>query len=367
MLPIVKKNDEKNGILTFTLSGVNVSLANSIRRTILSDIPTVVFKTTPYSENKFKFIINTTRLNNEILKQRLSCIPIHIKDLETPLSDYLLEVNVENLTDTIQYVTTQDFKVKNIKTGEYLKSNDNEAIFPKNQITNTYIDFARLRPRISDEIVGEKLSLTCEFSIATAKTDYMFNVVSTCSYGYTLDNVNIEKELEKKIQKWKDMDLSKDEIHFEKENWKLLEAKRIVKENSFDFIIESVGVYDNKDIVKKSCFILIDKLKKLDVSIDTDELSILDSENTMKNCYDIILENEDYTIGKVIEYMLYSKFFEDMKILTFCGFKKMHPHDTDSIVRVAYREPVDKSIIKQNLKSCINDLIKLYQIISDKF
>jgi DNA-directed RNA polymerase subunit L len=163
------------------------------------------------------------------------------------------------------------------------------------------------------------------------------------------------------------MDLSKDEIHFEKENWKLLEAKRIVKENSFDFIIESVGVYDNKDIVKKSCFILIDKLKKLDVSIETDELSILDSENTMKNCYDIILENEDYTIGKVIEYMLYSKFFEDMKILTFCGFKKMHPHDTDSIVRVAYREPVVKSIIKQNLKICINDLIKLYQIISDKF
>jgi len=367
MQPVVNKIDEKNGILTFTLSGVNVSLANAVRRTILSDIPTVVFKTTPYIENKSKFIVNTSRLNNEILKQRLSCIPIHIKDLDTPLENYLLEVNVENLTDTIQFVTTENFKVKNIQTNKYLNEKDNESIFPKNQITNTYIDFARLRPRISEEIVGEKLHFTCEFSISTAKKDYMFNVVSTCSYGYTLDNVNIEKELEKNTQKWKDQGLSKDDIQFERENWKLLEGRRIVKQNSFDFIVESVGVYENKDIVKKACSILIDKLNLLDNSMETDELKILVSENTMKNSYDIILENEDYTIGKTIEYMLYSKFFEDLKILSYCGFKKMHPHDTDSIIRVAYKESIDKSIIKQNLKICIIESIKVFQSISDKF
>jgi DNA-directed RNA polymerase alpha subunit len=367
MLPSVNKVSDKNGVLTFTLSNVNVSLANSIRRTILSDIPTVVFKTTPYPENKSKFIVNTTRLNNEILKQRLSCIPIHITDFEIPLEDYLLEVNVANLTDTIQYVTTQDFKVKNIKTGEFLKDKDNEAIFPKNQLTNSYIDFARLRPRISDEISGEKLSFTCEFSVSTAKDDYMFNVVSTCSYGFTTDPENIEIELEKQVQKWKDQEMNKENIEFEKKNWRLLEGNRIVKPNSFDFIIESVGVYDNKDIVKKSCYILINKFTELNKTIDEVELSILPSENTMKNSYDVILVNEDYTIGKVIEYMLYSKFFEGLKILTFCGFKKMHPHDTDSIVRLAYKESVDLNIIKQNLKQCIDDSINIYQLIYDKF
>jgi DNA-directed RNA polymerase alpha subunit len=40
-----KSVSEDDGVLKFTLSGVNVSLANSIRRTILSDIPCVVFKT----------------------------------------------------------------------------------------------------------------------------------------------------------------------------------------------------------------------------------------------------------------------------------------------------------------------------------
>ena len=99
MNPHVELNSDsdKDDALLFTLSGVNVSLANAIRRTILSDIPLVVFKTAPYEENKANIIANTTRLNNEILKQRLSCIPIYIKNIEDfPLKNYMLEVNVEN-------------------------------------------------------------------------------------------------------------------------------------------------------------------------------------------------------------------------------------------------------------------------------
>ena len=63
-----KKNDDRLNILKFTMTDINVSLMNAIRRTVLSDIPTVVIKTTPYEENKANIITNTTRLNNEILK-----------------------------------------------------------------------------------------------------------------------------------------------------------------------------------------------------------------------------------------------------------------------------------------------------------
>ena len=79
MNPQVEFNSEENDNLTFTLSGINVSFANAIRRTILSDIPLVVFKTSPYEENRATIYKNTTRLNNEIIKQRLGCIPIHVK------------------------------------------------------------------------------------------------------------------------------------------------------------------------------------------------------------------------------------------------------------------------------------------------
>jgi len=364
--PIIKiLNDNKDDTLRFTLSDVNVSIANAIRRTILSDIPTVIFKTTPYQENRATFIVNTTRFNNEILKQRLSCVPIHITDLDMPLNHYLLEVNVENLTDTIQYVTTEDFKIKNIQTDTFLKEKDNQAIFPPNEFTGYYIDFARLRPKISDDIPGEKLHFTCEFTIGTAKEDATFNVAATCSYGYTEDAVAIEKELAKKEHQWKeDKDVN---LAFQISNWKLLEAKRIVKKDSFDFIVQSIGVFSNEDLVKQSCHLLNKQLKKWIHTIETDNIKMVESQNTMKHSFDIILENEDFTIGKVIEYMMYSYFFEGTRILSFCGFNKMHPHDTDSILRIAYKEDTERTVIKQHLVTAITNAIDIFHSIGSKF
>jgi len=86
----------------------------------------------------------------------------------------------------------------------------------------------------------------------------------------------------------------------------------------------------------------------------------------MKNCFDIILENEDYTIGKAIEYFLLKKYWES-RMLTFCGFKMMHPHDTYSIIRVAYKEPVEVSTIKGHLKECIAESIEVYRKIRKEF
>lgn len=365
-MPVVEKVSKKGDELSFTLSNVNVSVANSIRRTILSDIPTVVFKTAPYEENKSTILVNTSRLNNEIIKQRLSCIPIHVKDIMSfPIKNYLLEVNVENITDSLLFVTTKDFKIRDLKTNNFLSETMTREIFPPNELTGYFIDFVRLRPRISEEIPGEKLHLTCEFSIGTAKEDGMFNVVSTCSYGFTPDDAKINAEIAKKKQVLKDEGKTEQEIKFEIDNWKLLDAMRITIPKSFDFIIQTVGVYDNIDIVMKSLLILDKKLELLHNLISNDELEIQSSLNTMENCFDIILKNEDYTIGKVIEFMLYNIYFENT--LTFCGFKKMHPHDNDSIIRVAYKEPVDKSVIKLNLFECIVEADGIYSSIRKQF
>ena len=352
-----KHNDE---MLLFTLNGVNVSLANAIRRTILSDIPLVVFRTTPYEQNKANIIANTSRLNNEILKQRLSCIPIHIKDIDGfPLKNYQLEVNVENITDTTMYVTTENFVINDLVTGKPIDQAKTREIFPADDYTGYFIDFVRLRPKISEELPGEKIHLTCELSIGTAKEDGMFNAVSTCSYGYTVDALLQEATLEKLRQKWKDEGKNADEVNFEAKNWKLLDGLRTTKRDSFDFLIQSVGIYENVELVQKACEILIDKFQYQDSLIEKDELVIEKSQNTMANSYDIILENEDYTIGKVLEYLMYTKFYET-KILTFCGFKKMHPHDSQSIIRVAYRDPIDISSIKGNLKECINEATQVF-------
>ena len=53
--------------------------------------------------------------------------------------------------------------------------------------------------------------------------------------------------------------------------------------------------------------------------------------------------------------------------MTYCGFVKLHPHDSDSIIRIAYKELTEKIVIFQNLKECIKDLVQVYQTIFDKF
>jgi DNA-directed RNA polymerase alpha subunit len=364
VLDTFETNDDSFG---FTLSGVNVSIANALRRTILSEIPIIVFRTSPNEKNKCNIISNTSRLNNEIIKQRLSCIPIHIKDIEEfPIKNYILEVNVENNTDNILFVTTENFIIKDLVSGKTLPTEQVREIFPADDITGYFIDFVRLRPKISDELPGEKIHLTCEFDIGNAKEDGMFNVVSTCSYGFTGDSAAQEAVLAKKIQTWKDEGKNEKEINFETDNWKLLEDKRIYKKDSFDFVVQSIGIYTNNEIVDIACRILIGKLAELDGLIEKDELEIKNANNTMSNCFDIILENEDYTIGKVLEYFLYTKFYET-NILTYCGFKKMHPHDNYSIVRVSYKEAVEKSTIKGHLKECIDDAGSIYSKLRKDF
>jgi DNA-directed RNA polymerase subunit L len=368
MNPIIDSISEENGELKFTLSGVNVSLANALRRTIISDIKSFVFRTTPYEENKCSFIVNTSRLNNEILKQRLSCIPIHIADPSFPFSDYIVEVNVTNNTDTVMYVTTGDFKIKNIRTNEYMSEKNTNEIFPRDKITGDYIDFVRLRPRISDEIRGEQVHFISELSVGTPKEDSMFNVVSTCSYGYTLDIVAIEEEVNKMSQKLKDDGHSKDEIEYMIKDWKLLQGQRVTKKDSFDFIIETVGVFTNQQLIQIACMNLKDMFENLKNTIETNEIDIKKSESTIKNCFDVLLENEDYTLGKSIEFAMNSKFFEGTKTLTYCGYIKAHPHSPDSVLRFGYKEEIaDASIVKQNILECIEELKIVFDIIQKKF
>jgi DNA-directed RNA polymerase subunit L len=360
MDPQIEHMETTDDSLGFTLSGVNVSLANALRRTLLSDIPQVVFRTSPNEQNKCNILVNTSRLNNEIIKQRLSCIPIHIKNVDDfPIKNYLLEMNVENNTDNVIYATSEHFVIKDLVTNTELPKDKVREIFPADDMTGYFIDFVRLRPRISDEIPGEKIHLTCAFDIGTAKEDGMFNAVSTCSYGFSIDIALQEAELARKLQSWKDEGKNEKQIQFEAENWKLLEGKRITKKDSFDFLVQSVGVYTNSELLNAGCKIIIERLGDLDTIIEKDELEIKHSDNTMVNSFDVILENEDYTIGKVLEYGLYSKFYET-NVLTFCGFKKMHPHDTHSIIRLAYTEAIEKSTIKGHLKECIADAIEVY-------
>ena len=270
-------------------------------------------------------------------------------------------MDVTNDTDNMMYVTTEHFKIRNKTNDNYLTKEETMKIFPPCIRTNYYIEFARLRPKISDSIPGEQLKLTAEFSVKTAKANSMYNIVSKCSYGNTLDAEKIKEQWEKLENKLNSEQMTKDEIAFQKQNYYLLDAQRQFVPDSFDYVIQTIGIYENKEIVKKACIVLQNKLVDFINGIDSDTVPINNSESTIDYCYDIILENEDYTIGKVLEYLLYEKYYIKEKVLSFCGFKKYHPNNTDSVIRVAFNNNGDKALVKQYLRMVSIDASEIFK------
>jgi DNA-directed RNA polymerase II subunit RPB3 len=369
MNPVLQEGSvsEVGDLYKFTLTGINVSLANALRRIILSEVPTLAIFTETYNDNQCIIHDNTTRLHNEIVKQRLSCVPIHEKDLTLLPGKYILDLDVQNDTENMMIVTTEHFRIRNKSNGNYLTKDETRRIFPANSITQRYIDFVRLRPKISDSIPGEKIKLTAEISVRTAKENSSFNVVSKCSYGNTPNLEKIETIWEAEKDRMISEQATSQEIDFQKRNFYILDAQRHFKDDSFDFVIQTIGVYDNKEIVKKACSILVNKFTQLILDIESDIVPILNSETTMDYCYDIILENEDYTIGKVLEYFLYEKYYMKDKVLTYCGFKKFHPHNPDSTLRLAYVQEADKRMVGQYLSTACNEAITIFKKIEGMF
>lgn len=365
--PTISKPNEKKGILTFVLQNTNYSVANAIRRTVLTDIDNVVLKT-----NKQELITihsNTTRFHNEIIKQRLSCIPVHIKDIEQNLENLVVEINEENTSDSIKYITTKDFKIKDIKSDKYLEDSYVKKIFPPNPITKEFILLARLRPRISENIPGEKLHLNVKLSVSNAGDEGCFNVVSTCAYGFTGDIIRQTETWQEIEDDLTNKGVKPSDIEMKKKNWFIHDSKRIYLDDSFDFTVETVGVFSNIEIMIMACDILINKSQKFYNLFEQEKIEILKDETTMENSFDIVLQNEDYTLGKVIEYLLHEEFYKKKDTFTYVGFLKPHPHDNYSIIRISFKNKneADNDNISIIFKHVLNLSKSIFEHVKDYF
>lgn len=347
-------NESDEQYLRFRLSGVNVSIANSIRRALIAEIPCVVFRTTPHEANRLEFEVNTSRLNNELIKQRVSCVPIHISDTAFPFDDYAVELDVTNEGANVLYVTTADFKLKNVKTDTY---SDATAMFPPDPLTGFHIDIVRLRP-------GEQMKFVAKLDIGMAKQDGAFNVASTCSYAYAQDPEAVERAWAEKVNT---LEGSNEEVEQVRQDWMLLDAKRYTQPDTFDFVVESVGQFANRTLVHKACDVMINKLKKLEETLQTKSDVVGKSSTTIPNCFDVVLDGEDHTLGKAVEFALYSKHYAGDKSMTFCGFRKPHPHIDSSVIRVAFATPKEAFDVSAVVVAAVHDLLPVYEMIGAHF
>ena len=322
--PVLANEDVKDDILTFTLKNTDVSIANALRRTILGNIRAVIM-----AKSDCSITVNTTRFNNEILKQRLSCIPVCLSPHEEEIKVFSIELKKSNPTTATVMVTTEDFKI--IENGKA----SSKRLFLPDPITKQYIDILRLRPKMGS--IVESIEMTATLSITTGMQTGTSNM-GNCFYKCTMNHEQSELEWAKKGIDDK----------FAKKDWDLLDAKRYVIPNSFDVSVESyvMANYSPTQLVHIAC-----KVIEKDLLTFTSPLQIQPSDTTMEKCVDIILPNCDYTVGKIMEYYLFSTKF-DIDI-TYITFLKNHPHDKHGILRIAFKEDqTDESITEMFLEGC---------------
>lgn len=356
--------------LEFNILSVDLSIVNAIRRTILSNIPTGVFRTLPYELDKCVVYKNTTIMNNEILKHRLSGVVIHTLHNadESYLNSIIMELNMENTTDQYTVVTTKDFKIKDKTSGTYLPEADVRKIFPPSAIVldafgiESFTDLVKLRPRLQ-ELPGDVVHLTCEFSLGTAYEDSQYNVVSTCAYSHLRDDDLVRSAFDEKRRELEKLDLTPDEISYKLKDWMLLDSYRYIRKNDFEFIVETLGSYTNKQLVTTAVDIILYTLNAIETVVEIQP-------GNLETEYKILIHKDDYTIGKLLEIALYNAYFEDRKVLKYCGFKKTHPHDLFAVVRIDYINKIEgdfQSTILRQIKDALQPTINTFLYIKSQF
>lgn len=344
--------------LNFTLHNVETSYANALRRSILSMIPVVGLKTEPNENNQMIIYKNTSKLNNEIMKHRLSCVPIHMKPTND-IQRYSIYLHIKNDTDNIIEVTTKDILIKDTQTDKYLTEKERDIIFPANLITKDYILLTRLYPRIHVTSEPETLHLECPLSICYAYENSVYNAVSTCSYGFTPDKKKQQLMWEEAIKN----NTYKEE---DKINWLVHDSKRYFLPNSFDFKIKTVGVYSNIEIVTLGCQSIINNLQTYLHDVQKRSFEIKPGE-TLEKSYDIKLNNDNYTMGKILENTIYTLFFLNESILSFVAYKKPHPHVDYGIIRIMFKEEeMDETNINKILFESILHAKNIFEHISQE-
>jgi DNA-directed RNA polymerase subunit L len=378
-----------DGELNFELTDTDLSVVNSLRRIMMTHIPSLVFRGFPHKSNLINIIKNNSKFNNEYLKHRIQCIPIHYStesNFDAMINKYDVRLNVLNDTNNLRYITTNDFILYNKLTGQPITTGEIKVkdIFPPDPISGHYIPISCLMPKISEGDEIEELNLIIDFSIGTPKEDNCWNMVTKCCFENKRDDIAVEKYLKKDkdiVEKYHKYDpvaidsyMKSTLTHEEEMDFRILDAQRFYVPNHYIVKVESVGVYANEYIVKRGCQYLIHRLNEMttylkeavieDGFYNQVNFCLYIDTTTINPTYCFYIQNDDYTIGKIVEKYLYNMYRAD---IYYVSFKKEHPHDTHCLVSFAYNAEISNEGVIDNLRNVATELIRIYESISSKF
>ena len=349
--------------LQFTLAPTSYPYANTLRRAIMTLIPTVGFRSDPpgvvLADSDIKITQNDSHTQpNELLAHRISLIPIHgVDGMKWDPTKYVFRLNVQNDSADTKDVVAGDIQVLERRQAsdmsESLIEVPNRTFFVPHPLTRDTCLITSLPGKRTAAIP----TLIAEMRATAGMGIEHSRFIPTCqaSYGYTLD-VNTERRnayFERWLVRNKNVDpesLKQDEARrgeLDRE-FKTMEIQRVYKvdaagePNSFDFQIESIGPMAPRAIVERALLGLI-KMCEPFVGLDTgdlpDTISVTPCEAQLSG-FDFLIQEQDHTFGNMIQTWLVDNHVEGEATprLSFAGYKIPHPLKNEMLLRIGVED-----------------------------
>ena len=369
---------------TFVLSGASSTLANTLRRTILTSVRSVGFDVESIIRK------NTSVIFNEMLSHRISMIPLAGIDLATfNPEEYQCVLRVKNSTkdqirdESLLHVTASDFRVfrKDAESGEFQDMGEPaaKAMFPPDPISGQTILIVTLRPQWNPDQPPEEIDLTATPVIRRGGDDMVYCPVSQCSFENTPDKDPVRQDKFftewlrefKKIGDTEKSTLSPEALRAFKTEWGILGAQRCFLVNgkgepdTFGFTVESVGVRSVPDIVAEGIQEVIELVRPFTTGLLAEQgVTIRPANSRMINGVDLVFNNQGHTLGVLLQDIITELYFPSADgPLQSVGYKVPHPLQKVMEIRMGFREGVvgTETLIQEILAKAAMRAIQIFE------
>ncbi len=360
---------QKKSKLEFKIKDVDLSIVNSIRRIILSEVPTLGFYFDAYDHERkdINIISNTGVLHNEFISHRLSLIPLYFDEdeiLDKATLDYKFVIKVKNTTNDVILITTKNFEIYD-KNGKKQPEAFREHVFPKNDITGDHILITKLRPNLYDNTQGEELNVECIPTIGIAQQHARWCAVSQCCYHNTVDPVMSQKEFDKLTKDSTPEERKKQSVKFD-----ITDKYRFFKKNKYDdpcefeFTIDSECRLTPKQIFYTALDILQKKTKAFSENVGEFKTVNIGG---LPNFYQLEIPNENFTLLNVLHCLIYNACYREMAVnpIEYIGYYQSHPLDNIMFLKVKFADP--NTNIKEFMEKHALDIANYIQTLKDEW
>ena len=383
----INLNDKKSkgDEITFDIkgdfeNGLDKSIINSLRRVLISSIPTIAFRT---KINNSDIIIqkNNTSLHNEFILDRIGLIPLYINPIDYQ-RQYLFYLNVKSSqVEPLTTITAKDFNIyplkKNIPMDDNIEINTDSydrtnplSEKEKAEIFRPFSFKGKEEYCIITELKSTKSSMEQELelygvpSLSYSYEDAKWQAVSCATYSFKRNEELFEKVFQEKV------DLNKiaksNQAKFKKELW-ISESERYFHRDKnsepywYTFKIDSEHYMKPKELFLLSNQLIIDQLEKLInefPKITTGEKSLLTLESVNEGIFKITAHGYDDTIGNIIQSFISVNMIDDTSIISVCGYKKKHP--LEDIIDFTVSLNKNNKVFQMNKPQQIVSIIEIF-------